>query len=81
MFVLLDVRAAHSLHRLTCILAVESEGIMSSRRRMKAAMDHNVIDLHSVARVPHFRLIQRAYDSFVDAQVQVRTASQTRETR
>jgi hypothetical protein len=48
---------------------------------MKQAVDHNVIHLQSAAHASHFRLIYGTYDSFVDAQVQVRTATQTRKTR
>jgi hypothetical protein len=54
---------------------------MSGYCRMKQAVDHNVIHLRSAAHASHFRLIYGTYDSFVDAQVQVRTATQTRKTR
>jgi hypothetical protein len=54
---------------------------MSGFYRIKQAVDHNVIHFQSAAHAPHFRLIHGAYDSFVDAQVRVRTATQTRKTR
>lgn len=50
---------------------------MSGLCRIKRAVDHNVIHRRSAANTAHFRLIHGAYDSFVDAQVQVRTATQT----
>lgn len=51
---------------------------MSGYGRMKQAVDHNVIHLQSAEHASHLRLIYGTRDSFVDAQVQVRTATQTR---
>jgi hypothetical protein len=48
---------------------------------MKHAVAHNMIDFRGVAHASHSQLIHGAYDSFVDAQIQVRIASHTRKAR